>query len=176
TPLLDVLAEAGEVDLDVLYAADAPSATAASTQSLRHAQWFPRSARVARLHRILGRPYPITWTIWHSFYFLRPDCMFIWGWDTFATQAAIFWCVARRVPYVLVIDEHGRRIPANGGWGLRHVLVTVVARRAAGVLTTEPAAKKSMLAQGVPRERVRDLPDATDATAALLLDLADSAR
>jgi hypothetical protein len=178
TPLLDALAEAGSVDLDVLYAEEAPGALAASPQPLRHVYWIPRSARVAQLDRVLGRRYPITWTIWHSFYFLWPDCMLIWGWSTFATQAAIAWCVARRVPYLLLIDQHSRSIPADGDGGLRGVLVGAVARRAAGVLATGPATHRAMLAHGVRSERVLDVSDATDATDATvcLLELVRSAR
>jgi hypothetical protein len=172
TPLLDAIAEAGSVDLNVLYAADAPAATAAaSTQSPRHVYWFPRSARIAQLDRILGRRYPITWTIWHSFYFLRPDCMLIWGWSTFATQAAIAWCVARRVPYLLVVDQPGRGILADRDAGLRRAVASAVARRAAGVVVTGPATREAMLVHGVRSERLQDLPAATDATAVCLLEL-----
>lgn len=176
TPLLDALAEASSVDLDVLYASEAPAALATSTQPLRHVYWFPRSARVARLDRVLGRRYPITWTVWHSFYFLWPDCMLIWGWSTFATQAAIAWCVARRVPYLLLIDQHSRTSTADGDGGLRGVLVGAVARRAAAVLVTGPATHRAMLALGVRSERIRDLPGATDATATCLLDLLRNSR
>jgi hypothetical protein len=175
TPILDALAEAGSVDLNVLYAAEAPAALAASTHPLRHVYWFPRAARVAQLDRLLGRPYPITWTIWHSFYFLRPDCMIIWGWSTFASQAAIAWCVARRVPYLLLVDQHAGHIPAvdDGGW--RRVLVSAVARRAAGILVTGPAWHRAMLAHGAPSERVLELPGATDSAATGLLELLRSA-
>jgi hypothetical protein len=151
TPLLDVLAEAGSIDLDVLYAARAP-AEPASTQPLSHVHWYPRSNRVPRLDRALGRRYPITWTIWHSFYFLRPDCMLIWGWNTFATQAAIAWCVARRVPYVLLVEEPGPTVLADGHRGSRRVL-RAVTQRAAEILVTGP------------------LPDGTDAVVRRLLEL-----
>lgn len=170
TLLLDALAEDDDVDLNVLYPAKAPLAEAASTQPRRHVHWFARTVRVAGVDRVLGREYPVTPTIWHSFYFLNPDCMLISGWRSFPAQAAIAWCVARRVPYLLLI-EHGRSIPTNGDGGLRRVLVGAVARRSAGVLVARP-----LLAHGVRSERIRNLPDATDATAARVRDLARSAR
>ena len=100
TLLLDALAEAGDVDLTVLYGATAPAAVAAEPPG--HAHGFPRSVRVSRIDRLLGRDYPINWAIWNSCRTLRPDCMIIAGWSTFAAQAAIVWCVARRVPFVLL--------------------------------------------------------------------------
>lgn len=172
TPLLDALAETEDVDLDVLYVANAPAATAASTRPLRHVHWFPRSARVGLLDRILGRRYPINWTIWHSFYFLQPDCILIWGWSNFATQAAIAWGIACRVPYLLLVHEDGRSIPTDADGRLRRVLVSAVTQRAAGVFVTGAATEKSMLAHGARSEHVGDL----DASEVIAMRLVDAAR
>lgn len=176
TLLLDALADDDGVDLHVVYAEKAPFADSASTEPRRHRHWFARTVRVSRLDRVLGRGYPITPTIWHSLYLVKPDCMLISGWSTFPSQAAIAWCMVRRVPYLLLVDEYGQGISANGDGGFLHGLVDTLARRSAGVLVTEPATPTWMLAHGVRSEHMRDLPKATDATRAHLLDLARSAR
>jgi hypothetical protein len=137
TALLDALAEDEHVDLDVVYPATAPVAGAASMEVPRHVHWFARSARVAMLDRVIGREYPVTWTIWHSFYFLRPDCMLISGWSTFPAQAAIVWCIARRVPYLLLIDERERGILDETDESLRRKVAVAVARRSAGLLVRD---------------------------------------
>jgi hypothetical protein len=174
TLLLDALAVDDKVDLNVLYPEKAPLVDALSTQPRRHVHWFARSARVAKLDRILGREYPITWTIWHSFYFLRPDCMLISGWSTFPAQAAIAWCVARRVPYLLLIDESGGSVPTDGDGGLRHVLIGAIARRSAGLLVAAPTTRTSVLAHGVSSEHLRHAREATDLTG--ILECVRSAR
>jgi hypothetical protein len=139
TALLDALAEHADVDLDVVYPARTPVAGTAPTEQPRHAQWFARSTRVAMVDRVLGREYPVTWTIWHSFYFLRPDCMLISGWSTFPAQAAIAWCIARDVPYLLLLDEGQQAMVAHGGRRSPRNLVLAVARRSAGVLVENSA-------------------------------------
>jgi hypothetical protein len=176
TPLLDTLADADTVDLDVLYETNAPAAAAGSTQQPRHVHWFPRSVRLAPLERALGRRYPITWTIWHSFYFLRPHCMLIWGWSTFATQAAIAWCTACRIPYLLLIDEHGGRVRGDGNEVVRGRLGNAFIRRAAGVVVTGAGSKKSPPTDSVDGERVGELPGSTEETANLLLEMVHSLR
>jgi hypothetical protein len=169
TLLLDALADGDNTDLTVLYASNGPVADPALVEPRRHVHYFARSVRVAGLDRVVGREYRITPTIWHSFYFLSPDCMLISGWSTFSAQAAIAWCVARRVPYLLLLDERGRSKSADGDGGLRGTLSGVVTRRSAGVLITGPATQTSMLERG---ELIGDLPDAADAIKARLLDLA----
>jgi hypothetical protein len=176
TVLLDALAENANVDLDVVYPAIVPVASSASMELPRHVHWFARSARVAMLDRVLGREYPVTWTIWHSFYFLRPDCMLISGWSTFPVQAAIAWCIARRVPYLLLIDERGRGILAEGRERLRRKLISAVARRSAGVLVNHSATGTWMVARGVSGEAIRDVREGTIATGADVVDLARKAR
>ena len=38
----------------------------------------------------------------------RPDVVVVSGWSTFASQAAVAWCRARRVPYVLLVESNDR--------------------------------------------------------------------
>jgi hypothetical protein len=133
TALLDALAEDVNVKLDVVYPS-LPSGDGNWTQSPRHVHWFARTTRFAQLDRLLGREYPITWTIWHSFYFLKPDCMLISGWSTFPAQAAIAWCIARRVPYLLLVDEDAPAVSDQSNGGAQRTLVGAVERRSAAVL------------------------------------------
>lgn len=175
TLLLDTLAGTADVDLSVLYATKAAATGSASTHPPRHVHWYPRSLHLSWIDRVLRREYPINWAIWKSFHALRPDCMIIAGWSTFATQAAIAWCLARRVPFLLLIDGNERlhQVDRNGGW--QHVLVGAFARRAAAVLVPGRATTRSLIAYGVRRDRHRTLPEATDAAAERVLDLARSA-
>jgi hypothetical protein len=162
TPLLDSLAADTNVDLRVLYAErdSVPSA---------HTQLFPRSVRVP------GKPnYPINWAIWKSFHRLRPDCMVISGRNTFATHAAIAWCMALRLPYLLLIDGLNGDGRVNAVW--RNPFWRAAVRRAAGVLMTELVGRELIVANGVRGDRLRRLPSAPDTAASLVLVLARSAR
>ena len=162
------------MDLAVLYATQALQ-DSRSTQALRHVHWFPRSLRSSLIDRAIGRDYPVHWAIWKSFHALRPDCMIIAGWDTFAAQAALTWCLARRVPFLLVLDEstHARRVDRNGRW--QHALVDTAFRNAAAVLVPAQSGNGSLAALAVHSDRRGSLPEATDAAAARVRDLARSA-
>lgn len=172
TLLLDVLDRAADVDLDVLYASRAPAAVSNAMRPPRHVHWFPRSLHVSLLDRVLGRDYPISWTIWRSLRRLRPDCTIIAGLDTFAAQAAVVWCVARRAPYLLLVDDERARGSDRGG--LRNVLLGAVARKAHAVLVQGPPTASPVSAHGRD-DRRRTLPAAADAAAEEVLGLARSA-
>ena len=148
TAYLDALAGSRDVDLALLYATRA-RAEASKSQALRHVHWFPRSVRISGLDRALGRDYPVHWAIWKSFHALRPDCMIIAGWDTFATQAAIAWCIARRVPYVLLIDEKDSAGRANGSKRWQRAVVDAAVGNAAAVLVPGRGSGSPMVADAV---------------------------
>lgn len=172
TRLLDVLDRAADVDLDVLYASRASGAVSKAMRPPQHVHWFPRSLHVSLVDRVLGRPYPISWTIWRSLRRLRPDCTIIAGPDTFAAQAAVVWCVARRLPYLLLVDDERARWPARGGW--RSVLLGAVTRKAHAVLAPGPPTGSPVPVDGCD-DRRRTLPTAADAAAEDVLGLARSA-
>ncbi len=175
TSLLDALAGARDVELAVLYATGGLSEASTPAGGPRHVHWFPRSVRFPPIDRALGRDYPVNWAIWKSFRAHRPDCMLIEGCSIFATQSAIAWCVAARVPFLLVVDEsepaHGS--DSDGGW--QRALAGAAARKAAAVLVPTRAAQGSLLTHGVPGDRRRTLPEAADAAAAQVHRLARSA-
>ena len=174
TAYLDALAGSRDVDLAVLYATRA-RAEASKSQALRHVHWFPRSVRISGLDRALGRDYPVHWAIWKSFHALRPDCMIIAGWDTFATQAAIAWCIARRVPYVLLIDEKDSAGRANGSKRWQRAVVDAAVGNAAAVLVPGRGGGSPMVADAVGSDGHGSLPEATLAAAARVRDLARTA-
>jgi hypothetical protein len=174
--VLDVLATSSEVDLTVLYAMETVAPASTSTQALKHVHWFPRRLRSSHINRVLGRDYPVNWAILRAFHALRPDCMIIEGWSTFASHAAIAWCVVRRMPFLLLVDESDpadQRGDRNGGW--QHTLAGAVARTAAAVIVPERATHELLTAYGVRGDRQCILPDATDAAAARMRTLAFSA-
>lgn len=176
TRLLDLLARRTDVELSVLYATHAATGGSTPAHSLGHVHWIPRSLHVSRVNRIVGREYPINWAIWKAFHALRPDCMIIKGWSTFAAQAAIAWCLARRVPFLLLLtDESGwlRAVDRNGRW--QDALAGLAARRADAVLVPGRTTTESLTASGVPSDRQKALPEAPDAAAEHLLGLARSA-
>jgi hypothetical protein len=173
--LLDALAAHDEADLTVVYATKVSGRDATSNQPLRHVHGFARSIRIAALDRVLGRPYPITPTIWHSFYFVGPDCMLISGWATFSAQAAIGWCLARRLPYLLLIDQRDKSTHAATNGKFRHIVLRAVARHSEGVLVRGQALRVSVRARGVPNERIKELTGSGDAAAARVVVLARNA-
>ena len=167
TLLLDALGGAEDVELTVLYATRV--ANSAPTPLPRHDHWFPRGVRLSGIDRALGHDYPVNWAIWKSFYAFRPDCMIIAGRSTFAAQAAVAWCLARRVPYLLLADENDR---LDGGEGWRRVLSAAIARRAATVLVPGAAGDGPVIVRAVSGDHRRALPPATDAAAGRVRELA----
>ena len=173
TRVLDELAAEGDVRLTVLYATRAFVDTAPA-QTLRHDRWFLRSVRVGWIDRALRREYPINWAIWRSFQAVRPDCMIVAGCSTFATQAAIAWCVARKVPYVLVW-QNDERTQIERREGPSRFLVDAIARRAVDVLGLHPESNTSTpshVASGVSP----DAWDSSSVTATRLLEIGRAAR
>ncbi len=163
TPVLDALAQVDDLELTALYGA--PSANGASPREPpSHVHWFPRRVALPGARRLLGREYPVNWAIWNSYRGLRPDCMVVSGWGTFAAHSAVGWCLIRRLPYLLVLDES---VPSatQGGAGMSVVVPRAVARRASAVLVAGSSEREAMLEAGVKLERIRLLPRAADSAA-----------
>ena len=102
-PLFDRIAE--QVDLTVIYAAR----TVAGRDwivPLHHRSVFLRGLRVPGLRRALRHDYPVTPGIVRALRESRADVVVVSGWTTFASQAAVAWSRARRVPYVLHVESH----------------------------------------------------------------------
>lgn len=154
SPLLDRVAAAGEIDLTVIYAAHTVADRTWKVEPL-HRAVFLDGLKIPGLRGVFRHDYPVTPGIWRALREARPDCVVVSGWSTFAAQAALSWCRARRVPYVLLVESHDAG--PKPGWRRRvkETVVPPLVKRAASVLVTGSLARESMLAQGAAPERVR---------------------
>jgi glycosyltransferase involved in cell wall biosynthesis len=161
SPLLDRVAATGEVDLTVIYAARTVASRTWKVEPL-HRAVFLDGLKIPGLRGVFRHDYPVTPGIWRALREARPNCVVVSGWSTFAAQAALSWCRARRVPYVLLVESHD--VGPKPGWRRRvkETVVPPIVRRAAGVLVTGSLARESMLALGAAPERVRVFANTVD--------------
>jgi glycosyltransferase involved in cell wall biosynthesis len=153
-PLLDRIAGLPEIDLTVIYASTTVAGRTWRVEP-KHRAVFLRGARLPGARRVLHHDYPITPGISRALGHARPDVAVVSGWSTFASQAAIAWCRAHRIPYLLVVESHDSG--PRRGWRRRvkGTVVPRVVRGSAGALVTGTLARQSMVARGAPPERVR---------------------
>ncbi len=154
SPLLDRVSADEDIDLTVIYAAHTVAGRTWKVEPL-HRAVFLDGLSVPGAHGLLRHDYPVTPGIWRALREAKPECVVVSGWSTFASQAAIAWCRARRVPYVLLVESHDAG--PKPGWR-RHVKQTVVppiVKGAASVLVTGSLARESVLGLGASPERVR---------------------
>jgi len=76
------------------------------------------------------------------------------GWSTFASQAAIAWCRAHGVPYVLLVESHDLGPRAAWRRAIKGAVVPRLLRGAASVLVVGSAARESVVARGATSVRV----------------------
>jgi glycosyltransferase involved in cell wall biosynthesis len=152
-PLLDLVAEQPGIELAVIYAADTVARRTWAVEP-RHDARFLRGARVPGAWRLFRHDYPVTPGITRALSAAGPEAVVVSGWSTFAAQAAIVWCRARRIPYVLVVESHDE--DPRPGWrrALKGAVVPRVVREAAGVLVTGSLARRSMVSRGADPDRV----------------------
>jgi glycosyltransferase involved in cell wall biosynthesis len=154
SPLLDRVAAAEEIDLTVVYAARTVAGRTWTVEPL-HRAVFLDGVRVPGLRGVLRHDYPVTLGIWRALRESRPECVVISGWSTFAAQAAIGWCRARGVPYVLLVESHDAGPKAGWRRRVKQTVVPAVVKGAASVLVTGSLARESMEALGAAPERIR---------------------
>jgi glycosyltransferase involved in cell wall biosynthesis len=152
--LFDRLARRPELDLIVVYAARTVARRAWSVE-LNHQHTFLRGVRLPFARRLLRHDYPVTPAIGRVLRQAAPDVVVVSGWSTFASQVALAWCRARKIPYVLLVESHdvGRR--ASWRRAVKSAVVPSVVRNAAGVLVVGTLARESVIARGAEPERVR---------------------
>ena len=123
---------------------------------------YLRGIRVPFASRLVHHDYPVTPGIWRELARARPDVVVVSGWSTFAAQAALLWCRARRVPYLLLVVSHD--IGPRAGWRalVKGAVVPRLVRGAAGVLVVGALARRSVLARGARPERVRVFANTVD--------------
>ena len=150
-PLFDRVAQ--RVDLTVLYAARTVAGRE-WTVPLQHRAVFLRGARVPGVRKLLRHDYPVTPGVVPALARSRPDVVVVSGWSTFASQTAVAWCRARRVPYVLHVESHD--LDPRPAWRrrIKDAVATPVIRGATSVLAVGSAARDSVLARGASRVRI----------------------
>ena len=173
-PLLDRVAALPEIDLTVVYAAGTVAGRTWRVEP-KHRAVFLRGLRVPGAARVLHHDYPLTPGVVPALEDIRPDVVVVSGWSTFAAQAAIAWCRARDISYVLVVESHDEG--PRSGWRrtVKDTVVPPIVANAAGVLVTGTLARNSMIARGAPADRVRVFANTVDvaefgANASRLLD------
>jgi glycosyltransferase involved in cell wall biosynthesis len=163
-PLFDRVAARPEVDLTVVYAARTLAGRNWSVEP-RHRSVFLRGVAVPGLDRVVHHDYPLTPGVVRALRESRPDVVVVAGWSTFAAQAAIAWCRARAVAYVLLVESHD--LGPRPGWrrAVKGAVVPRLVRGAAGALVVGTAARESLVARGAPPERVRVFANTVDVDA-----------
>jgi glycosyltransferase involved in cell wall biosynthesis len=152
-PLFDRIATRDDIDLTVLYAARTVAGRSWSVD-LRHRATFLRGVGAPGAGRVLRHDYPLTPGVFRSLGASAPDVVVASGWSTFASQAAVAWSRARRVPYVLHVESHD--LDPRPAWrrAVKDTVASRVIRGAAGVLVVGSAARESVVARGASSVRV----------------------
>jgi glycosyltransferase involved in cell wall biosynthesis len=150
-PLFDRIAQ--RVDLTVVYAAQTVAGRE-WTVPLHHHAVFPHGVRVPGIRKLVRHDYPVTPGIARALRESRPDIVVVSGWSTFASQAAVAWCRAHRIPYVLHVESHD--LDSRPRWRrvVKDTVATPVIRGAASVLAVGSAARASVLARGAKEVRI----------------------
>jgi glycosyltransferase involved in cell wall biosynthesis len=163
-PLLDRVAALPEIDLTVIYAAHTVASRAWQVE-IDHPAVFLRGVSVPGARRVVRHDYPITPSIFDALRNARPDVVVVSGWSTFASQAALFWCRLRRVPYVLLVESHDAGPKAGWRRQVKTTAVPPIVRRASSVLVVGSLAQKSVVALGADPPRVRVFANTIDVPA-----------
>jgi glycosyltransferase involved in cell wall biosynthesis len=150
-PLFDRIAQ--RVELTVIYA----STTVAGREwavPLHHSAVFLRGVRVPGMRKLIRHDYPLTPGITRALRRSRPDVVVVSGWSTFASQAAVAWCRAHSIPYVLHVESHDLDPRAPWRRIVKDAVATRIIRGADSVLAVGSAARDSVVARGAKDVRV----------------------
>ena len=164
SPMLDLLAEQGDIELTALYAGGSVQRRDWDVAT-RHRAVVLEGSRIPGASRVLRHEYPVSLGIFRALGGARPDVVVVSGWSTFASQAAIGWCRVRRVPYVLLVESNDR--DERPGWrrAVKGAVVPPIVRGAAHVLVVGTLARESMLARGADPARIDVFADTVDVAA-----------
>ena len=164
SPMLDLIAERDDVELTALYAGGSVQQRDWDLEA-RHRAVVLDGHRIPGANRILRHAYPVSLGIFGALRDARPDVVVVSGWSTFASQAAIAWSRARRVPYVLLVESNDR--DERPGWrrAVKGAVVPAIVRGAAHVLVVGRLARESMLARGADPARIDVFADTVDVEA-----------
>ena len=153
SPLFDRVADRPEVDLTVVYAGRTVAGRSWDVEIL-HRSVFLRGIRLPGARRLLRHDYPVTPGVFAALAEADPEVVVVSGWSTFASQAAIAWARTRGIAYLLLVSSHERG--ERSGWrkAVRRLVVPRLARRSAGALVLGTLSRASLVASGIPPERV----------------------
>jgi glycosyltransferase involved in cell wall biosynthesis len=153
TPVFDAIADTDDVELTVLYAARTVAGRTWETAG-RHRAVYLSGVRIPGAARLLRHDYPISPRVWSQLSAISPQCVVASGWSIFASQAAICWARAHRVPYVLVVESND--LGARTGWRrfVKGLVVPRIVKRAAMILVVGSAARRSMLDRGADPDAI----------------------
>lgn len=166
-PLFARLAERSDLELEVLFCA-----------SVEPGREWRDDGNLARVpHRVMRGWHPVLPARGDTFvYEINPeivkilrreryDALVVGGYGVFAEQAAIAYARATRTPYLLHSESHhGKKRRALTRAIKRVALPAVIAHAAAGLATGTRAADY-LVSYGLPRERVRIVPNTIDVVA-----------
>ena len=152
-PLFDLLAARADLELTVVYAAET---LAGRTWAVEPAHPFVvlHGARVPGARALVHHDYTLTPGIARALRDTRPDVVVVSGWSTFPCQAAVAWCRARGVPYVLQVESHDAGPRAGWRRAVKGSVVPRLVRGASGVLVTGTLVRRAMLERGARPDRL----------------------
>jgi len=159
-PHLDRIAEHSDVDLAVIYAA----------ATVQRREWkldYAHEPTILRgpslpLTRVLHHDYPLTPQIWGLLERERFDVLVIGGWSLMATQLAILWARRRRIPYLIVSENHLREPRPAWVRALKSLVLRRVVPQASGLLVTGSLAREHALHYGARPDRITVFPNTVD--------------
>lgn len=161
-PHLRALAARPELDLTVFYAA---ATVQRRTWSVEHDEAVYLSGPALPLSRVLHHDYALTPGIWSRLERGRFDLVVVGGWSLMATQLAILWCRVRRVPYVLMSDNH--LLEPRPAWvrAVKRAILPRLVPQAAAWLVPGSLARDHIVAYGARPERTLVFPLTVDVDA-----------
>jgi len=150
---LERLAEDPELELTVIHAAENVQWRSWRVEP-RYQVVVLDGFRLPGAARLFFHEYPVSRGVFDALRRASPDVVVACGWSTFPSQAAVLWCRAKRVPYVLQVESHDwgpRR-----GWrrAVKGAVVPRLVRGASGVLVTGTLVRRSMLDRGADPDRI----------------------
>jgi glycosyltransferase involved in cell wall biosynthesis len=153
-PLLDRVAARDDIDLTVIYAGRSLADRTWSV-AYQHRSVYLHGIRFPGARRIVRHDYPVTPGVVRALRVSVPDVVMVAGWSTFAAQAAVAWCRATGVPYVLHVESHDLGPRPRWRRAVKDCMVSRFIGSAASILVVGRAARDSVVARGADPRRVR---------------------
>ena len=161
-PHLRALAARPELDVTVFYAAPTVQRR---TWELEHDEAVYLSGPKLPLARVLHHDYALTPGIWRRLERGRFQLVVVGGWSLMATQLAILWCRLRRVPYVLMSDNHLLEPRSRWVRAVKRVVLPRLVPQAAAWLVPGSLARDHIVRYGARPDRTVIFPLTVDVDA-----------